>query len=289
LKITHGLDRTGILSSQTQSNYRMNDALRITYIGGPTQLLEFDGVRLLTDPTFDDAGGEYRSGPATLRKLAGPAITLDQLGSLDYVLLTHDHHWDNLDHLGRQSLEKAKVTLTTDEGASRLRGNSVAFKNWESRDFPAKNGRTLRVIATPARHGPAGLERGAVTGFLLFFADSPDEAIYISGDTVWYDGVAEVARRFPVQVALLHIGAARVPEVGSFHLTMTSQEAVEAARAFADATIVPTHFEGWAHFSESKEDILRAFRNAGLQHRLIWPSAGKVIDIPLGRGLKRAS
>ena len=163
-------DRTRIFSSLTQSNYRMNDPLRITYIGGPTQLLEFGGVRLLTDPTFDDAGGEYPSGPATLRKLAGPAITLDQLGSFDYVLLTHDHHWDNLDHLGRQSLEKAKATLTTDEGASRLGGNSVAIKNWESCDFPANNGRTLRVIGTPARHGPAGLERGAVPGS---FSSSP--------------------------------------------------------------------------------------------------------------------
>jgi L-ascorbate metabolism protein UlaG (beta-lactamase superfamily) len=39
--------------------------LRITYIGGPTALLEFGGLRLLTDPTFDPPAGEYRTVPVT--------------------------------------------------------------------------------------------------------------------------------------------------------------------------------------------------------------------------------
>jgi len=35
--------------------------LKLTYIGGPTALLELGGLRILTDPTFDPAGGEYRA------------------------------------------------------------------------------------------------------------------------------------------------------------------------------------------------------------------------------------
>lgn len=124
-------------------------------------------------------------------------------------------------------------------------------------------------------------------GFVLHFLDSPQESVYISGDTVWYEGVTEIARRFPITTAILHIGAARVPEVGPFHLTMTSEEAVQAAKAFANALIVPTHFEGWAHFSEGKEDILRAFRGAGMEERLFWPKAGQSVEIP--EGLRKAS
>jgi L-ascorbate metabolism protein UlaG (beta-lactamase superfamily) len=149
---------------------------------------------------------------------------------------------------------------------------------WDSRDLRIAD-RTLRIVATPARHGPAGLERGAVTGFVIFFTDSPAQGVYISGDTVWYEGIAEIARRFRIQTAVLHLGAARVPEVGEFHLTMTAQEAVQAAKAFSDAIIVPTHFEGWAHFSEGKEDILRAFRAAGLEQRLCWPKAGEAVEV----------
>ena len=87
--------------------------LGITYIGGPTCLLEFGGVRLLTDPTFDPAGGEYKSASSTLRKLVGPALAPEAIGLIDYVLLSHDHHFDNLDHTGRSVLGKARAVFTT--------------------------------------------------------------------------------------------------------------------------------------------------------------------------------
>jgi len=51
------------------------------------------------------------------------------------------------------------------------------------------------------------------------------------------------------------MGAARVPEVGPAHLTFTADEAVAAAHAFPDAIIIPLHFEGWAHFFESRPQI----------------------------------
>ena len=259
---------------------RMNH-FRVTYIGGPTMLLELDETRILTDPTFDPGGGDYPSGPVTLHKLSAPAIQLKDLPPIDYVLLSHDHHFDNLDREGRQSLKSAKLVLTTAEGAQRLGGNSFGMKPWESHDLQVAPNRRLRVIATPARHGPAGLERGAVIGFVVQFGNSSDQSVYISGDTVWYEAVAEVARRFPAKTAILHIGAAQVPEVGPFHLTMTSEEAVEAAKAFADAVVVPTHFEGWAHFSEGKDAILRAFRAAGMESRLFWPKAGEPTEVPV--------
>jgi L-ascorbate metabolism protein UlaG (beta-lactamase superfamily) len=120
-----------------------------------------------------------------------------------------------------------------------------------------------------------------VIGFVVFLADSPQEAIYVAGDTVWFDGVAEVARRFQVRVAILNLGAARVPEVGPFHITMTASEAVDTARAFSGAAIVPLHFEGWAHFSEGREQIAQAFAGAGLSHRLRWPEPGRAIQIDL--------
>lgn len=251
--------------------------LGITYIGGPTCLLEFGGVRFLTDPTFDPAGGEYQSGLFTLHKRAGPGLGPEALGSFDYVLLSHDHHFDNLDHAGRNALSTAKTVITTREGASRLRGNSRGLKPWERVDLHSKQ-RVLRVVATPARHGPEGSDRGPVIGFVLFFEDDPHVAIYISGDTVWYEGVAEVAQRFPCQVVILHLGAAQVPK-GSASLTMTAKEAVEASRAFANAVIVPLHFEDWEHFSEGYEEIAHAFAIEGLEGRLRWPQRGRRVNV----------
>ena len=244
------------------------DELRITYIGGPTALLEMGGLRLLTDPTFDPAGATYTTPVYTLRKTAGPALQPAALGRVDAVLLSHDHHFDNLDQAGRALLASAGEVLTTPAGAERLGGRSVGLEPWRTVELSARDGVALRVTATPARHGPVGGDRGPVTGFALALAGAPGGVVYVSGDTVWYEGVAEVARRFPVRVAVLFMGAARVREVGGSSLTFTAEEGVEAARAFAGATIVPLHYEGWAHFSESRGTIEGAFAAAGLQHRL---------------------
>lgn len=237
-------------------------------------MLEWHGLRFLTDPTFDPDGTNYKSGPATLRKLAGPAISSDSLGAIDIVLLSHDHHSDNLDHAGRALLTRADKVITTVAGAERLGGNAVGLGNWQSIEIPVEGG-SVTITGTPCRHGPAEMDRGPVTGFVLSFSETPSPTIYISGDTVWYDGVAEVANRFPVDIAVLFMGAARVPEVTESPLTMTAADGVAAARAFPNAKIIPLHYEGWAHFSESREVIAAAFKSAGIEHRLHWLPAGK--------------
>jgi L-ascorbate metabolism protein UlaG (beta-lactamase superfamily) len=258
------------------------DTLRLTYIGGPTALLALGGLRLLTDPTFDAAGSEYPTPAYVLRKTGGPAIPPGSLGPVDLVLLSHDHHADNLDVTGRRVVHGAPMVLTTTEGARRLGGNAIGLAAWDSRELPAGDGRRLRVTATPARHGPPGGDRGPVIGFALAFTDRPEHAVYVSGDTVWYEGVAEVARRFAVQVAVLFAGAARVREVGPAALTFTAAEAVAAAQSFSDAVIVPLHFEGWAHYSESGAELEQAFAAAGLSDRLRRPAPGVPLVLPVG-------
>src|ERR1035438_5555088 len=95
-------------------------AFTMTYIGGPTALIELGGVRFLTDPTFDQAGTVYPTDAYTLKKWEGPAIGADQLGQVDAVLLSHDHHYDNLDHAGRQVLAGAADRKSTRLNSSHL-------------------------------------------------------------------------------------------------------------------------------------------------------------------------
>ena len=248
--------------------------LKMTYIGGPTALFEIGGLRLLTDPTFDATGSEYPTSLYTLKKLMRPALDAGAVGAIDAVLLSHEHHFENLDRAGKQMLSGATTVLTTVAGAQRLGANAVGLNAWESREIAQPGGPTWRITATQARHGPIGGDRGPVIGFVISSTDRPDDCLYISGDTVWYEGVAEVARRFRVTAAVLFMGAAVVSAVGPAHLTMTAEEGVEAARVFGEALIIPLHFEGWAHFTESQDQVNLAFVAAGLQHRLRWLKPG---------------
>ncbi|HEY7354053.1 MAG TPA: MBL fold metallo-hydrolase [Terriglobales bacterium] len=245
-----------------------------TYIGGPTALIEWGGLRFLTDPAFDPAGTEYKSGPATLRKIAAPAIPAESLGRIDVVLLSHDHHSDNLDHAGRALLSRAGRVLTTVAGAERLGGSAIGIDTWKTLEIPAPEGGRFTITGTPCQHGPAGLARGPVTGFVISWSEAPNSTLYVSGDTVWYEGAAEISKRFEIHTAVLFMGAALVPQVVSSPLTMNAADGIAAARAFPNATIVPLHYEGWAHFSESREVISAAFKSAGLADRLHWLQAG---------------
>ena len=124
--------------------------LRLTYIGGPTALLEFAGLRCLTDPTLDPAGTEYPTAAYTLRKTQSPAIAPAQLGQIDAVLLSHDHHFDNLDHSGRSVLQAARHTYTTVAGAERLGGRARGLALWESAICSAPGAPAVKL--TRCRH-----------------------------------------------------------------------------------------------------------------------------------------
>jgi L-ascorbate metabolism protein UlaG (beta-lactamase superfamily) len=254
-------------------------AIVIQYVGGPTAIIEVAGLRFLTDPTFA-APGPYQSGSVVLEKTASPALSADHIGRIDAVLLSHDQHADNLDPAGRALIANL-LTLTTPAGAKRLGGESIGMAPWESREFDAPQGIRIRVTATPARHGPAGIEPllGDVTGFAISSVVPRRDLVYVTGDTVWFTGTAEAARRFDPAAVLVFAGAARTR--GPFHLTMDTNDVVEAAVAFPRAAIIPIHHSGWAHFSQSQDDIIQTFAILHLSGRLrpVSPS-GTIVIVP---------
>lgn len=243
-------------------------AIDILYVGGPTTLISIADITFITDPTFDASGGEYRNGPVVLRKLHGPGVAVDSLGAIDVALLSHDQHADNLDHAGRTLLADVPQVLTTQAGASRLGRGSVGMAPWEVRNVTSSTGKSLRVTATPARHGPVGIEAfaGDVIGFVISDPDSHRDLVYVTGDTVWFEGTHAVSRRFHPAVVLLFAGAATIG--GAVHLTMNANDAIEAAASFAESAIVPVHHHGWAHFTQSQEDLRQTFDMLGFGKQL---------------------
>jgi len=115
-------------------------SVAVTVVGGPTALLEWAGLRLLLDLTFDEPQ-RYGPDPDDLEKSAGPAVPASALGRIDVALVSHhDHdHEDNLDHAGRALALTLPLVLTTPTGAVDL----------------AARGGTARVIGLAAGEEPA--------------------------------------------------------------------------------------------------------------------------------------
>jgi L-ascorbate metabolism protein UlaG (beta-lactamase superfamily) len=257
--------------------------IQLTPLGTAAVILEIGSLRLLTDPVFDPAGGQYNFGWGTgSTKLTAPALSPDSIGRIDAVLLSHDHHEDNLDKAGRAFLPKAKRVLTTPSGGKRLGGNAEGLQDWQS--VVLESGETkVKVTAAPAQHGPLLVRpfAGQTIGFVLEWEGQQNGALYISGDTIYYRGIDEVAGRFRVGVAILHLGRAGFPVTGPIRFTMDAKDGVKTARVLNPHTIIPIHYEGWKHFREGKTAIEKEFAAAGLAGRVRWLPLGKAAEVEI--------
>ncbi|BDV30951.1 MBL fold metallo-hydrolase [Microbacterium terricola] len=259
--------------------------MRLTRIGGPTVLAEFDGWRVLIDPTFDPPGRRYAFAASTSSvKTLGPAIPADELGPIDVMLVSHDHHADNLDDAGRAMLPSAGHVVTTTSGARRLAlphthgldiGQTVRL---EADDRPA-----LEITATPARHGPTLLKPivGDVIGFAVRRAGESRVALWVSGDTVPHPALRTAAAEMDVDVAIVNAGGVRFGLTGPVRFTMTGAEAVSLLDVLAPRVAVAAHYDGWSHFRDGEEGVRAAVRAApqAVRERVRWLPDGVPVDL----------
>lgn len=232
----------------------------LTYIGGPTAILEYAGLRFVTDPTLDPPQSYSEPGETTLVKTTGPGLQWADLGIIDAVLLSHHAHKDNLDYEGIELIATGIPTFSTPDAASDLFGGTViGLDSWETHELGH-----VTVTAVPALHGPPGSEPlvGTVTGFVL---ESPGEpTVYVSGDNASLSLVEQIADRFPdIDIAVLFAGAVRVPGIDGL-LTLSATDAAEAARTLGASRVVGLHVEDWEHFTENAADFAAAFSGTGL-------------------------
>ena len=256
--------------------------IKLTLVGGPTALMEYAGLRWLTDPALSPPG-EYVGGSGPLVKTTGPAIDPGALAPIDVVLLSHEHHSDNLDPAGREFLPTARRVLTTMQGAERLGGNAIGLEPWSSvevdRPDGGGDGRLVTVTAVPAQHGPDGTDHltGPVIGFVLQ-ADGED-TVYVSGDNASLDvvrAIADQVRR--VALAILFAGAVQRPErFDGAYLTLSSDRAAEAAKLLGVRAALPVHFEGWTHFTQGAPELRAAFAGNSVSDRLVLAERGETV------------
>ena len=246
-----------------------------TLVGGPTVLLEYAGLRLLTDPTFDPPGQV-----GALTKTQGPALSREQVGHVDVVLLSHDEHPDNLDVTGRAMLDDVLHVLTTPTGGERL-ARAQGMRRWDHAIIPGGDA-PITITAVPARHGPSVVKQftGQVTGFVLEAEGWP--TVYVSGDNSSVTKATRVAERFPhVDVAIVFAGAAKVEsKYGDMLLTADAQRTSRIGALWPQAALVPVHIDGWAHFSQPRAELEAWFEREGTLSRLTMLEPGRRRGLP---------
>lgn len=249
--------------------------LGVQLVGGPTAILEYGGLRWLTDPALSPPG-EYGG----LTKLTGPAVDISVIEPIDVVLLSHHHHSDNLDPAGRAFLPSVARVLSTARAALELDANVVGMEPWSEVEIDSPSGGVVNVTAVHAQHGPDGSDeiQGPVLGFVLSAANA--ESVYISGDNASRDVVrAIVEKTGPVDIAILNVGAVQLSKFDGAYLTLSADHAADVAKILEARVVLPLHFEGWGHFTQGAEEVKAGFSGNSLRDRLIMLERGQRVDI----------
>ncbi|MBW9111806.1 MBL fold metallo-hydrolase [Microbacterium trichothecenolyticum] len=259
--------------------------MKLTRIGGPSVLVEHAGWRILIDPTFDPPGRRYAFALGTSSvKTLPPAIEPEALGPIDVVLVSHDHHADNLDDRGRALLPTAGTVVTTAPGAGRLGlPNARGLRPGESILLESAGKDALEVTATPARHGPP-LSRaivGAVIGFLIRRPPRPRYDLWATGDTVLTRRLRAFARGLDVDTAIVNAGGVGFPLTGPIRYTMTGADAVTLIGELRPRVAIPAHFDGWSHFRDGETGMRDGIRAApsAVRDRIRWLPDGTAVDL----------
>jgi L-ascorbate metabolism protein UlaG (beta-lactamase superfamily) len=265
------------------------DGLSLTFIGNATVLLRYAGFTILTDPNFLHRGERaYLGYGLTSRRQTDPAMEVDRLPVLDAVVLSHLHgdHWDRV---ARRGLPRHLPIITTPHASRRLRalhrfGQAIGLRTWESHEL-GKDGATLRITSLPGRHAPSLMRHvlPPVMGSLLEFVPGGGPhgrrfRLYITGDTLFYDGIHEIARRCQeLDAAVLHLGGTLLP--GGIMVTMDARQGADLLEAVRPPRAVPIHYNDYDVFSSSLEDFVDEARRRGLDKQIVTVALGQTVTL----------
>ena len=256
----------------------------IQFIGTATVLIRYAGFTILTDPNFLHRGQEARLGYGLRSaRRTNPAMEIEQLPPLDLVTLSHLHE-DHFDRVAERKLDKNLPIVTTRHGARGLerRGFRAAqgLRTWESLTV-TKGDTRLSVTSMPGKHGPAAVAAllPPVMGSMLEFGAPGGQTtlrLYITGDTLVYDELQAIPRRYPdIDLALLHLGGTRVMGV---LVTMDGDQGIRMLRLVQPRTAIPIHYNDYTVFKSPLSDFQQAVRQAGLEQGVHYLAHGETYE-----------
>ena len=229
--------------------------IRLTWLGHASWLVQLDGISLVIDPVLG------RSISGVVKRLAPLPIGVAQLPKIDAQLITHNHR----DHLDLPTVNKIGAPVITGLVSRRYfrkRQRCEELDWWQSTRVG-----DVTITYVPAQHWS---NRGVDINQTLwggFVIEGSDGAVYHSGDTAWFDGFAEIGRRFPkLSAALLPIGAYE-PEWFMRRQHMNPEDAINAFAALGADTLFAMH---WGTFQLTDE----ALAEPPAMFRRLWSERG---------------
>ena len=219
-----------------------DNAVTLAWLGHATLLVNFYGVRILTDPVlFPRIGVDIGIGSVGPLRLVLCALAPDELPEIDVVLVSHAH----FDHLDTPSLAAipgrpaAVMAPSTADLLPRRRYASVQEVRWDESVRLATARGDVLVRGIEVKHWGARIRRDTWRGYTGFVIEREGRRLLIGGDTAETPVFAGHRRYGPFDAAVMPVGAydpwIRTP--------CTPEQAVVMADAAGARLFVPVHHQ----------------------------------------------
>ncbi|KAF2279050.1 Metallo-hydrolase/oxidoreductase [Westerdykella ornata] len=275
------------------------------FIGTATTIIEWEGVRILTDPNFLHAGDHVHLGPGvTSARLTNPAIGLHEVPHIDAILLSH-YHADHFDQEVEASLRRSIPIITTPHAKRHLtsKGEDESFTQVYDLDFfdsmllniKTREGDrkpAIKVTGMPGKHVPPGPLSVAndilsalppTNGWLVelgYFDNAVSSfqcgyRIYISGDTLMVPELKEIPERYKgqgIDLMLIHLGGTTIPspKMPLLMVSMNETQGVQLIQLINPDLTIPIHFDDYDVMLSPLADFKKAVEEAGFAHKVVY-------------------
>jgi L-ascorbate metabolism protein UlaG (beta-lactamase superfamily) len=222
--------------------------LTIANLGHATLVMNYFGVRVISDPTLFDRVGLALDSILTIgpRRHVVPPLTATELGPIDVILITHAH-MDHLDIPSLEALPKTATVIACSKCAALIRGlgfNDVRELKWGE----STTVKGLMVTAMAARHwGKRWPPFGTDYGFNSYVLDRDGHRMLLACDSAYTEAFAALASQ-PLEIAAFSIGAYD-PWI---HNHANPEQVWTMYRQSGAHYLVPIH---WGTFRLSKEPM----------------------------------
>lgn len=231
----------------------------LTWIGHASFLVQSQGTNLLVDPN-------WAKWLKVIKRIRKPGLEINDLPSIDIVLVTHAH----FDHLDRRTLRKVaegQPIIVPFEVGNLVQG--LGFHSVHELDYWNQfSSGPVRITLTPCHHWGARMLHDSHRGFGGYIIEMNGRTIYHCGDTAYFDGFKEIGKRFAIDIALLPIGAYDPPSGRDVH--MNPEEALQAFQDLGAKQMVPMHYGSFRLSFEPPDEplerLLAAAKKRGIEN-----------------------
>lgn len=238
-----------------------DNAITIAWLGHASVLINFYGVRILTDPTFfPRVGVDMLLGTLGPQRLVACALTPAQLPEIDLVIVSHAH----FDHLDIPSLAAVRgqpaavMARETSDLLPRRAYSSVSELRWgETSKITTRRGEVL-VRGLEVKHWGARVRSDTQRGYNGYVIEREGRKLLFGGDTAHTSLFAGYRAQGPFDAAIMPIGAYD-PWI---HYHCTPEQAVEMANAANARIVVPIHHQCFKLSNESFLEPIERFAGA---------------------------